>query len=147
MDVVELIGRLLFAATFLITPSGVVKTADRVAGSPAFSKNETLDRIPMPVRIAMIRGTSIASMAGAVMVGLGLWPDLGALLIVFFLLSVTPVMHRFWEIEEWLPRKQRRDAFLSNLSLAGGGLLIFFLFNQAQDVALGVLSDPLFSRF
>lgn len=144
MDVVELVGRLLLAATFLITPSGVVKQAPRVAGSPAFSGSATLGRVPTATRVAMIRVGCIAAMAGAVLVGLGLWPDAGALLILAFLVPVTLVMHRWWEVEEWLPRKQRRDAFLSNTSMAGGALLLFTLVNGSQDVALGVLSEPLF---
>ena len=35
MDVVELLGRLLFASAFLISPSGVLQAAPRLAGSPA----------------------------------------------------------------------------------------------------------------
>jgi hypothetical protein len=46
-----------------------------------------------------------------------------------------------------LARKQRRDAFLNNAALAGGALLIFAAVNQAQDVPLGVLAEPLFGRF
>lgn len=147
MDVVELLGRLLLAATFLITPYGVVKSADRVAGSPAFTKSAALSGLSVGVRVLMIRSVSVAAMAGAVMIGVGLWPDLGALLLVVFLVPVTVVMHRFWEEEEWLPRKQRRDAFLSNMSMAGGALILFAYVNASQDVALAILSDPLFSRF
>lgn len=146
MDVVELAGRLLLAATFLITPYGVIASAARVAGSPAFSGSAILNRVPLSARVLMIRASCVASMTGAVLIALGLWPDLGALLVLAFLVGVTLVMHRFWEVEEWLPRKQKRDALLSNMSMAGGALLLFAAVNQSQDVALSVLSSPLFGR-
>ncbi|WP_354700139.1 hypothetical protein DSM112329_00402 [Paraconexibacter sp. AEG42_29] len=140
MDVIELAGRLLFASAFLISPSGVFAQAPRLAGSPMMRK------YPTGLAIAMVRLSCAFSMGGAVLVGLGLFPDLGALLILGFLVPVTLTMHRFWEVEPGLPRKQKRDQFLSNASLAGGALLLFAFMNQAQDVGLGVLSDPLFGR-
>lgn len=146
MDVVELAGRLLLAATFLITPWGVLGSAARVAGSPGFTATAALAGLPMGVRVAMIRATCLAAMTGAILIGVGLWPDLGALLVLAFLVPVTLVMHRFWEVEEWLSRKQKRDAFLANVSMAGGALLLFAFVNASQDVAVGVLSDPLFGR-
>lgn len=140
MDVVELVGRLLFAATFLITPSGVIAMAPRVAGAPP------LKPFPAPLRVPMIRATCICSMLGSVLVGVGLWPDVGALLILAFLVPVTLTMHRFWELEPGLPRKQKRDAFLSNTSMAGAALFIFAVVNQAQDVPLALVAEPLFGR-
>jgi putative oxidoreductase len=141
MDVIELTGRLLFAATFLISPSGVFAQAPRIAASPM------MRRWPVPVGTALVRVTCVEAMLGAVLIALGLWPDLGALLILGFLVPVTLTMHRFWEVEPGLPRKQKRDVFLSNAALAGGALLLLAAVNQAQDVPLALLSDPLFGRF
>jgi putative oxidoreductase len=140
MDVIELVGRLLFAAGFLISPSGVLKSAPRIAGLP------TMRRFPTPVAVALIRITCLMSMTGAVLVALGLWLDLGALLILGFLVPVTLTMHRFWELEPGLPRKQRRDAFLSNASLAGAAMLIFAAVNASQHVDLALVAEPLFGR-
>lgn len=140
MDVIELIGRVLFAAAFLISPSGVLKTAPRIAGTPM------MKAFPQPLGVVLIRASALASMIGSVLVALGLWLDVGALLILAFLIPVTLVMHRFWEMEPGLPRKQKRDVFLTNASLAGAALLLFFAVNQSQDVPLGLLSDPLFGR-
>lgn len=141
MDVIELAGRLLFAAAFLISPSGVFAQAPRIAASPM------MRRWPVPLGTLLVRVTCVESMLGAVLIGLGLWPDLGALLILGFLVPVTLTMHRFWEVEPGLPRKQKRDVFLTNTALAGAALLLFAAVNQAQDVPLAVLSDPLFGRF
>lgn len=143
MDVIELIGRVFFAAAFVITPYGVVKTADRIAGTPM------LKFMPSSIAVQVIQASSASAILGASMVAVGLWPDLGVLLVLAFLVPVTFVMHRFWEMpkEDWLPRKQKRDAFLSNLSIAGGALVMFVFFNEKQDLGIALLSDPLFGRF
>jgi putative oxidoreductase len=96
--------------------------------------------------VAMIRATCVASMTGALLIAMGLWPDLGALLVLAFLVPVTLTMHRFWEVQEWLPRKQKRDSFLSNMSMAGGALLLFAAVNQSHMVPLALLPHPLFGR-
>jgi putative oxidoreductase len=140
MDVIELVGRVLFAAAFLISPSGVLASAPRIAGTPM------MKAFPRPLGIFLIRASCLASMGGGALVALGLWPDLGALLILVFLVSATLIMHRFWEMEPGLPRKQKRDVFLTNASLAGAALLLFFAVNQSQDVPLALLSHPLFGR-
>jgi uncharacterized membrane protein YphA (DoxX/SURF4 family) len=142
MDVVELAGRLLFAAVFLISPAGVLKTAPRVAGTPM------MKAFPPALGTLLIRVTCVASLVGGALIAVGLWPDVGALLVLVFLVPVTLTMHRFWDLEAGsLPRKQKRDVFLSNAALAGGALLLFAAVNQAQDVPLSLLSHPLFNAF
>ena len=54
--------------------------------------------------------------------------------------------HRFWTVEPSLARKQKRDAFLTNTSLAGAALLLLAAVNQSQDVALGLLAHPKLGR-
>lgn len=141
MDVIELVARLLFAAGFLISPSGVLASAPRIAATPMMRP------IPPAIGTVLVRLSCLASMAGATLIALGLWPDLGALLVLVFLVPATLTMHRFWDLEPGsLPRKQKRDVFLSNAGLAGGALFLFLLVNEAQHVDLGVLSHPLFGR-
>lgn len=142
MDVIELLGRVLFAAAFAITPYGVVQTAPRIAGTPM------LAFMPRPLAVPVIRASAGSSVLGAAMIAVGLWPDLGALLVLAFLVPVTLVMHRFWELpkDPFLPRKQKRDAFLSNVSLAGGAIVLFAMVNASQDVGIAVLAEPLFGR-
>lgn len=133
---------MFFAAAFVITPYGVVKTASRIAGTPM------LKFMPSSIAVPVIQVSSASAVLGATMVAVGLWPDLGVLLVLAFLIPVTFVMHRFWEMpkDEWLPRKQKRDAFLSNMAIAGGALLMFVFFNESQDIGIAVLSDPLLGR-
>ena len=140
MDVIELAGRVLFALAFVISPSGVFKQAPRIAGSPM------MKAYPAAFAVVAVRASCVFSMLGGALIAVGLFPDLGALLVLAFLVPVTLTMHRFWETEPGLPRKQKRDVFLTNVALAGACLLFFAFYNESQDVGLGVLSEPLFGR-
>jgi uncharacterized membrane protein YphA (DoxX/SURF4 family) len=140
MDVIELLGRVLLAGAFCISPAGVLKQAPRLAGLPA------MRRWPTPVAVVLIRVTCLEALVGGALVAVGLWPDLGALLLLGFLVPVTVSMHRFWEVEPSLARKQKRDAFLNNASLAGAALLLLAAVNQSQHVPLGLLAHPLVGR-
>lgn len=119
MDVIEILGRVLFALAFVISPSGVFKQAPRIAGSPM------MKAYPRAFATFAVRVSCVFSMLGGALIALGLVPEVGALLVLAFLVPVTLTMHRFWDMEPGLPRKQKRDVFLTNTALAGACLLIF----------------------
>ncbi|MFL5844574.1 MAG: DoxX family protein [Solirubrobacteraceae bacterium] len=140
MTALQIAGRVLFALVFVVSPGGVLRQARMVAGAPP------LRWIPRNVVLPLIVGASLVAVAGALLVAFGIWPDLGALLLLAFLVPVTLTMHRFWEITEPGPRAIKRGSFLLNVGLAGGAILAFCLFNEMQDVP-GGLTDPLFGRW
>ena len=65
------------------------------------------------------------------------------LLIVAFIIPTAVIVHDYWTVED--PRMQQieRSQFMKNLSMAGGALIIFYLYNQGQDLPLSV-TDALF---
>jgi putative oxidoreductase len=140
MTALQIAGRLLFALVFIVSPGSVLRQIRAVAGAPP------LRWMPRGIVLPAVAGASVLAVTGALLIVLGVWPDLGALMVVAFLVPVTLTMHRFWEIDEPGPRAIRRGAFLLNVSLAGGGILYFCLVHQTQDVPGGLLSDPLFGR-
>lgn len=80
------------------------------------------------------------------MVALGLWADLGALLIMGFLVGITPIMHAFWKLPaEGMDRQVQMAMFMKNLALLGGAIIVFWLYNQGQDVPAS-LTDAVFGR-
>lgn len=76
MDVFFLIARILFAAVFVIVPAQVIGSSALVAAAPP------LRRVPLP-RVSVVAGSAVA-IGAAVVVILGVWPDLGALLIAAY---------------------------------------------------------------
>jgi putative oxidoreductase len=138
MDVVFLIGRILFALVFLL--SGL--TFHLLAGRKMAIEYARGYRAPMPELTVPLTG--LMAVAGAVMVILGLWGDLGALLIAAFLLAITPVMHAWWKEQDAMQKTTQQTHFNKNLGLLGGALILFYAWNQLGADAGLSLTDPLF---
>jgi putative oxidoreductase len=86
MDVVFLIGRILLAVPFL--QSGLMIHFSRRGVEYARSSNALAPEVMVPLSGAAI-------VAGAVCVALGIWGDLGALVLAAFALAILPFMHAF----------------------------------------------------
>jgi uncharacterized membrane protein YphA (DoxX/SURF4 family) len=122
MEILELIARLAFAYMFVTAGinhfrqrEGMVAYS-RASGAPA-------PEIGVPASGAMI-------LVGGLLVALGLWVDLGALLIFAFLVPVAYFMHGYWRLDDPQQRLGQKVHFEKNLTLAGAALLVFYLFNQ-----------------
>jgi putative oxidoreductase len=137
MDVIFLIGRILFALLFVLNgiQAHLVKREQGVQYARMYNA-------PAPELLVPLTGVMI--IAGGVMVALGLWGDLGALLIFAFLVGITPIMHAFWKEEDPMQRVNQLAHFMKNLGLAGAALIVFYAFVKLDDEAGATLTDPLF---
>jgi putative oxidoreductase len=139
MDVVFLAGRILFALIFinsgvmghLIGRSQAVGYA-RAYGTPA-------PELSVPL-------TGLVIIAGGLSVALGVFADLGALMLVAFLLPAAFFLHAFWKEEDEQMQQVQMAQFMKNVAMVGGALVIFYVYNQLQGDAPLSLTDPLFGR-
>ncbi len=110
------VGRILYAALFLISAPGHFK-----AGTIAYAagKGVPLASISVPLSgvIALLGGLSIL---------LGFKAQYGAWLIVIFLVPVTFMMHDFWTVADPMMRQMQQINFEKNLALLGAALLIAY---------------------
>lgn len=140
MDIVFLVGRALYVLIFVL--SGVMAHLIGYKQGVAYARTYRVPLAQLGVPL-----TGVVAIVGGVFVAFGLWGDLGALLLGGFLLSVTPLMHAFWLETDPAQRQSQMTNFMKNVSMAGGALALFYLFNQLQgDVGL-TLTDPLFGRW
>jgi uncharacterized membrane protein YphA (DoxX/SURF4 family) len=58
---------------------------------------------------------------------LGIWADLGALMLAAWLIPTTILFHQFWKISDPAQRRTQEAAFYRNLSLLGAALALFAL--------------------
>jgi uncharacterized membrane protein YphA (DoxX/SURF4 family) len=139
MDVLFLIGRILFVAIFVF--SGVMAHLVGYKQGVAYAKsyNAPLPKILVPA-------SGVTAIAGGLMVGFGVLADLGAMLIAAFLIGITPIMHAFWNERDAQTRQTQLAMFMKNLGLLGGAIIVFYLYNQLQGDAGLSLTDPLFSK-
>jgi putative oxidoreductase len=116
MKYLALIGRILFAAIFLMAAPGHFTQATI---SYAASHGVPLASIAVPLSgvIAFVGGLSIL---------LGYKAKVGAWLLVLFLVPVTLMMHNFWAVADASASTIQQIMFMKNLSMLGGALLIAY---------------------
>jgi uncharacterized membrane protein YphA (DoxX/SURF4 family) len=56
---------------------------------------------------------------------LGIWPDVGALMMAAFLIPTTILFHPFWTFSDAAQRRTQRGSFFRNVSLLGATLALF----------------------
>ncbi|EYR65301.1 MULTISPECIES: DoxX family protein [Cellulomonadaceae] len=137
MEVLVLIGRVVFALLFLGSGFGHLTQRQMMAGY-ATGKG-------VPAANLMVPLTGLQLLAGALMVALGIWPDVGALLLVTFLVPTAFIMHGFWAETDPGAKAMEQTQFLKDLALAGAALVMFAVFAYLGDDLGLVLVGPLFS--
>jgi putative oxidoreductase len=133
MDVVLLVGRILFVFLFLGSAFGHLTKTKDMAGYTA-SKG-------VPAAHAMTLLSGVVILLGALFVLLGLWGDLGALLLVLFLLPTAVLMHGFWKESDPMAKQMEMIQFNKDVALAGAALAFIWVFQN--DPGLTV-TGPLF---
>ncbi|ALC23450.1 DoxX family protein [Streptomyces pristinaespiralis] len=137
MDVLVLIGRILFAVLFLGAALNHLTHTKQMAGY-AGSRG-----VPATVATPLTLATGLLLLTGALSVLLGIWADLGALLLAVFLLPTAFVMHAFWT-EEGDARMEEMLHFMKDLALSGAALMLLAFFSYTGDELGLTLTGPLF---
>jgi putative oxidoreductase len=136
MDIIVLIGRILFA--FLFLTSGFSHFTKRQMMAPyAASKG-----VPAPM-VAVLAG-GVLLLAGSLSVLLGIWADLGALLLVIFLVPTAVMMHSFWKETDAQARMNELVQFSKDIALAGAALMLFAFFSYVGEGLGLTITGPLF---
>lgn len=73
--------------------------------------------------LAFLVAGTICELVGGLLVFLGIWVRLGALLLLIFLIPTTAVFHHFWQLQEPDATVQMIN-FMKNLSIFGGVLFV-----------------------
>lgn len=139
MDILLVIGRVLFAAIFILSGFAHFAKADDMAAYAAHKG--------APGGKLGVQGSGVLALLGGLSIALGVWPDLGAILLVAFLIPVSFFMHAFWKETDPMAAQAENASFMKNVALIGAAIVIFVVVNQAQTVDAGLISDPLFGRF
>lgn len=137
MDVIVLVARIVFAILFLVSAVGHFAQADGMTGYAQA-------RGVPAARFAVLAG-GVMLAAGGLSLLFGLWGDIGALLLVVFLVPTAVLMHGFWKETDATAKTMEQVQFLKDSALAGAALGFFALFAYAgTDLGL-TLTDAFFS--
>ena len=134
MDIVLIVGRILFALIFINSGFAHFAQRESMTGYAQFKK--------VPAAKLAVPLTGLMILLGGVSVVLGLWMDLGALLLAIFLILSAFMMHNFWTMDDATQKMNETVAFFKNLSMAGAALIILAVIANGGDLGanLGDLS-------
>lgn len=135
MDVVVFIARILFVAIFLASGIAHLGQTGAMAGYAKYKG------VPAPKVSTILSG--LLMLIGSLSVLLGVWGDLGSLLLVVAIAPIPLLMHRYWN-EQGEARMSEQVQFNKTVSLVGGALALFALFAMVPTLGLTV-TGPLFN--
>lgn len=131
MDIVFLVARILFAVIFILSAVG------HLTQSAAMAQYAEYKGAPGG-RFGVI-ASGVTMGLGALSVLLGVWGDLGALLIAATLIPISFFMHAYWKESDAQAKQTEQVSFNKNIGLIGGALALFLLFASAgADMGLTI---------
>jgi uncharacterized membrane protein YphA (DoxX/SURF4 family) len=132
MDVVLVIGRVLFALIFINSGIAHLTKLEAMTGYAKYKK------VPAAKLSVIVSGLMI--LIGGLYIALGIYADLGALLIALFLIPAAVLMHAFWKETDATAKQNESIGFFKDLSLAGAALIIFALVATGTDFGPSITS-------
>ncbi|MEN3122226.1 MULTISPECIES: DoxX family protein [Janibacter] len=129
MDIIVLIARILFAAIFIASGIGHLTQSEAMAG---YAKS-----VGVPAAKLSVIVSGVLMLVGSLSVILGVWGDLGSLMILVAVAPIAFLMHKYWTAEGEA-RMNEQVQFNKTLSLAGGALALFALFVLVPELGLTV---------
>jgi putative oxidoreductase len=117
-----LLGRIFFVALFVVSSQGHIVNRQRYV---TLAKG----KLPVPYVAGWPLGAWV--IVAILSVVLGIWPDVGMLMIAAFLIPTTLLFHPYWTFSDRGQRQTNRGGFYRNISLLGATLALFALFTVA----------------
>ena len=125
MDILLVIGRVLFALMFINSGIAHLTKLNDMTGYAQFKK--------VPAAKLAVIVTGLMLIIGGLYIVFGVYADLGALLLAIFLVPTAFMMHNFWTIQDPQAKQGEMINFFRNLTLAGAALIIFVLVGSGVD--------------
>jgi uncharacterized membrane protein YphA (DoxX/SURF4 family) len=136
MEVVMLIGRILFALMVVMGGLNHLTKAEAMAGYATFKK------VPAAKLSVLVSG--ILLLAGGLSVALGVYADLGGLVVAVLLAIMALKMHDFWAQSDAQAKQTETIAFWKNISMAGGALFIYASTASGNEIGWTLIEGTIF---
>jgi len=130
MNAIVLIGRILFGGFFLMSGINHFTKLEAMTGYAKYKK------LPAAKLGVLISGLMLV--IGGIYIVLGYYADLGALLLAIFLFLAAVIFHNFWKETDATAKQTEMMAFMKDIALAGGALVIFAMVaKQGGEIDFG----------
>ncbi len=138
MDIVMIIGRVLFALIFVMSGLNHLTKSQAMTGYAQFKK--------VPAAKASVLLSGLVMLLGGLSIVLGVYADLGAIALAVLVIVMALKMHNFWTQTDPQAKQTEIIAFFKNLSMGGAALFLFALVANGGDFG-PVVSDDIVSLF
>jgi putative oxidoreductase len=129
MNIAFLIGRIIFGGYWLMASFNHFKNLNYM------SEYAKARGTPSP-KLA-VAGTGVILLLGGLSMLLGVYPVIGIVLLIIFLVGVSFQMHSFWKMDDAQMKQIDMINFTKNMALIGA-LLMFLLLPHPWPTSLGI---------
>jgi putative oxidoreductase len=141
MNFVLFIGQVLFAALFITSGIGHFAKLEAMTGYAQYKK--------LPAAKLGVMASGLFFLVGGILIVIGTYVDLGALLIAITLVLAAVIFHNFWKETDANTKMQEQIAFNKDIALAGAALVLFALVAggivEGSDLLVNIGSISLFN--
>lgn len=128
MDIVLLVGRILFVLLFLLSAVGHFAQTDYMAG---YAKSKGL---PF-AKLNVLASGLVFALAGLA-IAFGVYGDLAGVVLALVLVPTALIFHTFWKETDAQAKAMTQIMFNKDLALAGGALALAFAFSTNPGLTL-----------
>ena len=129
-----LIGRILLTGLFAFSARGHIQNHSRYVG---------VARGKLPIPAVAGWPTGLFLVLADVSIVVGIWPDIGTLMLAAFVLPAAVLFHPFWTVSDPATRRTQEGAFYRNVTLFGASLSLFVLFAAVGHVPFALTGPAL----
>ena len=119
MNVFLFIGQELYGALFITSGMGHIAKLEAMTGYGQYKK--------LPAAKLGVMASGLFFLVGGILIVIGTYIDLGALLIAITLVLAAVIFHNFWKETDANTKMQEQIAFNKDISLAGAALILVAL--------------------
>lgn len=141
MDIVLVIGRILFS---LMLVTGGLNHFTKTEAMAGYAAHKGVPQAKLAVSLS-----GLMLLAGGLSIILGVWADLGALVVAVVLLAMALKMHDYWKAADAQAKQMETISFFKNVSMAGAALVMFAALAGADKGARVIgpmITDGLFGK-
>jgi putative oxidoreductase len=119
LDLLLILGRVLFGALWIGAGFGHFKSLEAMTGYAKYKK--------LPAAKLGVIGSGLTFLVGGILIVLGTWVDLAALLIAVTVILAAIIFHQYWKETDANTKMQEMMAFNKDMALGGAALILFAL--------------------
>jgi uncharacterized membrane protein YphA (DoxX/SURF4 family) len=127
LNALLIIGRIFFGLLWIGAGFAHFKNLEAMTGYAKYKK--------LPAAKLGVLGSGLTFLIGGILVVLGVWVDLGALLIAITVILAALIFHQYWKESDANTKMQETMAFNKDIALGGAALILFAL------IAFGKLTE------